>query len=101
GGGVLWMDLIKKAFGEGLTPPAITGYTQLGVAGTLSIGGLGAMTSNTVVSQADQVQRLQVVTGAGDLVDCSPTENADLFNAMCAGQGQCGVIVRATVNMVP
>ncbi|MFU8855073.1 FAD-binding protein [Micromonospora sp. SL1-18] len=100
-GGVLWMDLIKAAYGAGLTPAVITGYTQLGIAGTLSIGGLGAITSNRLVSQVDQIQQLQVVTGTGDLVTCSMTENTDLFLAMCAGQGQCGVITRAVVNMIP
>ncbi len=100
-GGVLWMDLIKSAFTKGLTPAAITGYTQLGVAGTLSIGGLNAITSNRLVGQVDQLQKLEVVTGTGELVECSPTQNSDLFNAMCAGQGQCGVITRATVNMIP
>jgi FAD/FMN-containing dehydrogenase len=100
-GGVLWMDLIKEAFDVGLTPAVITGYTQLGIAGTLSVGGLGAIASNRLVSQVDQVQQLQVVTGTGELVECSMTENTDLFLAMCAGQGQCGVITRATVNMIP
>lgn len=99
--GVLWYDLIGAAFEHGLTPPSITGYTQLGVAGTLSIGGLGAATTNREVAQAASVRKLQVVTGAGDLVECSPTRNSRLFKAMLAGQGQCGVIVRATVGLVP
>ncbi|NUU22234.1 MAG: FAD-binding protein [Streptomycetaceae bacterium] len=99
--GVLWYDLIAAAFPYGLTPPAITGYTQLGVGGTLSIGGLNAATSNVRVPQAATVRSLQVVTGAGDLVDCSPTRNSGLFKAMLAGQGQCGVITRATVDLIP
>ncbi|HSA51337.1 MAG TPA: FAD-binding protein, partial [Yinghuangia sp.] len=99
--GVTWYDLIAAAFEHGLTPPSITGYTQLGVAGTLSIGGLDAATSNLRGPQAAAVQKLQVVTGAGDLVECSPTRNSGLFKAMLAGQGQCGVITRATVDLIP
>ncbi|NRO98427.1 FAD-binding protein [Paraburkholderia sp. NMBU_R16] len=100
-GGVLWMDLIKAAFAQGVTPASITGYTQLGVAGTLSIGGLNAMTSNRDVWQVNHVAALQAVTGNGDIVRCSAGENTDLFNALRAGLGQCGVITRATVEMVP
>ncbi|NUU25315.1 MAG: FAD-binding protein, partial [Streptomycetaceae bacterium] len=99
--GVLWYDLIAAAYQHGLTPPAITGYTKLGVAGTLSIGGLGVATSNLRVPQAGSVRKLQVVTGAGDLVECSPTQNSGLFKAMLAGHGQCGVITRVTVDLVP
>jgi FAD/FMN-containing dehydrogenase len=101
GAGVLWYDLIGAAFQKGLTPPAITGYTRLGVAGTLSIGGLNAATSNIRVPQTATVQKLQVVTGAGDLVECSRTRNTGLFKAMLAGQGQCGIITRVTVDLIP
>lgn len=99
--GVLWMDLIKAAYPLGLTPATVTGYTQLGIAGTLSIGGIASTTSNRLLPQVDQIQKLEAVTGAGDIVQCSPVENRDLFSAMCAGLGQCGVITRVTVNMIP
>jgi cytokinin dehydrogenase len=42
-----------------------------------------------------------VVTGEGDLVTCSPTRHVDLFEAVLAGLGQCAVIVRAKVRLVP
>ncbi|WP_436777415.1 FAD-binding protein [Yinghuangia sp. YIM S09857] len=99
--GVQWYDLIGAAFRQGLTPASITGYTQLGVAGTLSIGGLGVATTNLAVPQAAMVKKMQVVTGAGDLVVCSRTRNSGLFKAMLAGQGQCGVITRVTIDLVP
>src|SRR5262249_39575621 len=38
--GVLWRDLITAAYTQGLTPPVITGYTGLSIAGTLSVGGI-------------------------------------------------------------
>ncbi|CAN7562554.1 FAD-binding protein [Trinickia sp. LjRoot230] len=100
-GGVQWMDLIKAAYAQGVTPASITGYTQLGVAGTLSIGGLNAISSNRNVWQVDHVKQLQVVTGVGDVVQCSSSQNVDLFDAMRAGLGQCGLIARATVEMIP
>lgn len=99
--GVLWMDLIKAAYPLGLTPATVTGYTQLGIAGTLSIGGIASTTSNRLLPQVNQIQQLEVVTGTGDIVHCSPSKNSELFSAMCAGLGQCGVITRATVNMIP
>lgn len=99
--GVQWYDLIGEAFQHGLTPAAITGYTQLGVGGTLSIGGIGAISSNVAVPQSAMVQKMQVVTGAGDLVECSRTRNSGLFKAMLAGQGQCGVITRVTIDLIP
>src|SRR5207253_2020811 len=40
--GVLWRELIVAAYDQGLTPPVITGYTALSIAGTLSVGGISA-----------------------------------------------------------
>jgi len=49
----------------------------------------------------DNVLELQVVTGSGSLETCSREQNRDLFEAVLAGLGQCGIIVRATVRLVP
>src|SRR5919197_585630 len=47
------------------------------------------------------VTELQVVTGAGESVLCSPTRHPDLFHAVLAGLGQCAVVVAATLRLLP
>jgi cytokinin dehydrogenase len=42
-----------------------------------------------------------VVTGTGERAICSPTRRPDLFHAVLAGLGQCAVVVRATLRLVP
>jgi FAD/FMN-containing dehydrogenase len=97
--GVLWRDRVNAAVPQGLTPPLFTTYTGLSVAGTLSVGGFPAM--NTLGLQIDHVGQLDVVTGTGELVTCSPQRHSDLFEVMLGGLGQCGVITRATIDTVP
>lgn len=97
--GVLWRDLVNATVPQGLTPPLFTTYTGLSIAGTLSVGGFPAM--NDMGVQIDHVSELQVVTGTGELVTCSPNTRSDLFEVMLGGLGQCGVITRATIDLVP
>ena len=97
--GVRWKDLIIAAYQHGLTPPVITGYTNLSIGGTLSVGGISARNANG--AQVDHVQELEVVTGVGNVKRCSASQHSDLFNAVLAGLGQCGVITRAKVDLVP
>lgn len=40
-----------------------------------------------------------MVTGQGDIVRCSESEEPELFEAGLAGQGQCGVIVSAALRL--
>ena len=97
--GVRWKDLIIAAYAQGLTPPVITGYTNLSIGGTLSVGGISARNANG--AQVDHVQELEVVTGVGNVRRCSATQHSDLFNATLAGLGQCGVITRVKMNLIP
>ncbi|MFD2691096.1 FAD-binding protein [Streptomyces phyllanthi] len=99
--GVLWKDLIEAAYQQGLRPASITSYTKTTVGGTLSMGGIGMMSAYRAGAQVDHARQLQVVTGDGLLVQCSSTQNSELFEAALAGLGQCGVITRATVDLVP
>jgi FAD/FMN-containing dehydrogenase len=97
--GALWKDLTEQAFGHGLTPPVLTGFLGLSIGGTLSVGGISG--GNVHGAQVDHVRDLTVVTGSGELVHCSEHDNRQLFEAVLAGLGQCAIIVRATVELVP
>lgn len=97
--GATWKSLLQASVPLGLTPPALTGYTNLSIAGTLSVGGVS--TTNDQGAQVDRVQALEVVTGTGRRVWCSSHRHPDLFSAVLAGLGQCGIITRAVVDLVP
>ncbi|MFD0560619.1 FAD-binding protein [Kitasatospora saccharophila] len=99
-GGVLWTELMTAAFARGLTPPLFTGYTELTIAGTLSVGGASPGAGSRGL-QIDHVQELEVVTGRGEVLVCSADRHADLFKAALGGLGQCGIIVRAKLDLVP
>jgi cytokinin dehydrogenase len=98
--GVLLRTLVLTGAAQGVTPPALPDYQGLSVGGVLSLGGFdgGPMPHGAMI---DNVRELRVVTGEGDLVTCSPTRRRRLFRAVLGGLGQCGVIVRATLRMVP
>jgi len=99
GAGAKWSDVAKAALAHGLTPPVLTDYLELSVGGTLSVGGLGGQTHQHG-AQVDNVAELHVVTGAGELLRCSPVLHRDLFQAVLAGLGQCAVVVGATLRLV-
>jgi len=97
--GLLWSAVVERALELKRTPPVLTDLLELTVGGTLSLGGLSGNSFRHGL-QADNVLELQVVTGEGKLVRCSPASNRELFDAVLAGLGQCGIIVRATLKLV-
>jgi FAD/FMN-containing dehydrogenase len=99
GAGLRWRELVAATVPLGLTPPVLTGYLGLSIGGTLSVGGISS--GNSRGAQVDRVRELEVVTGEGDIVRCSEHRHRDLFEAVLAGLGQCGIITRAVVDLVP
>ena len=98
--GVTWRALLDATLARGLMPPTLTDYQDLSVGGTLSVGGIGGAQLHHG-AQVDNVVALDVVTGTGRRVRCSRTRAPLLFDAVLAGRGQCGVIVRAVLNLIP
>ncbi|CAM3859950.1 FAD-binding protein [Nocardiopsis rhodophaea] len=98
--GARWSDVLAATLAHGRTPPVLTDYLGLSVGGTLSVGGLGGA-AHRYGAQVDTVQELEVVTGAGTRVVCSPGRRPDLFHAVLGGLGQCAIITRATVALAP
>jgi FAD/FMN-containing dehydrogenase len=100
--GVLWSAVLDAALPKGLTPRMVPGtcLELLTVGGTLNAGGIGNM-SPRHGALVDNVTDLDVVTGDGRLVTCSPEHESELFEMVLAGQGQCGVILRASLPLIP
>lgn len=97
--GLTWRQLVEEIVPQGLTPPVLTGYINLTIGGTLSVGGVSSTNDEGV--QVDRVQALQVVTGDGEVEWCSERRNRTLFEAVLAGLGQCAIIVKAVIDLVP
>jgi cytokinin dehydrogenase len=98
--GVLWSELFDAVAPMGLTPPVLTDYMHLSVGGTLSVGGIGGATGR-FGTQADNVIALRVLTGETDRINCSRRFRPELFHGVLAGLGQCALILRAHLRLVP
>jgi cytokinin dehydrogenase len=85
--GAKWSELLARTLARGKTPPVLTDYLELSVGGTLAVGGVGG-TSMSLGVQTDHVLQLEVVTGDGELVTCSATRNADLFDPSVPASGR-------------
>ncbi|CAL9756951.1 unnamed protein product [Musa acuminata subsp. burmannicoides] len=95
-GGALWIELLHESLKHGLAPRSWTDYLYLSVGGTLSIGGISGQTFK-YGPQISNVLQLDVVTGKGKLVTCTPTKSPELFFAVLGGLGQFGIITRARI----
>jgi len=100
GAGATWGEVLAATLREGTTPPVLPDYLGLSVGGTLVVGGVGD-TSWRSGLLSDNVIAMEVVTGTGELLTCSATEHADLFDAVRAGLGQVAVITAATIRLTP
>lgn len=99
-GGELWIDVLKATLREGLAPRSWTDYLYLSIGGTLSNAGVGGQTF-LFGPEISNVLQLDVVTGTGQSVKCSPTQNADLFHGVLGGLGQFGIITSARIILEP
>ncbi|EPS70139.1 hypothetical protein M569_04624, partial [Genlisea aurea] len=100
GGDRTWDEVLRAAVREGVAPGSWTDYLHLSVGGTLSNGGISGQ-SFRYGPQISNVLEMDVITGNGELVTCSPERNSDLFYAVLGGLGQFGIITRARIPVQP
>ncbi|KAL5543645.1 hypothetical protein UlMin_007429 [Ulmus minor] len=97
-GGELWINILHETLKHGLAPKSWTDYLHLTVGGTLSNAGISGQAFRHG-PQISNVHQLEVVTGKGDIVNCSKEENGDLFHGVLGGLGQFGIITRARISL--
>jgi len=98
--GIFWHSLAEVLRRQNLDYLSAPLNLTASVGGTLGVGGIDVNSARLGCS-ADQAVAVQVVTPTGDIVECSDTENPELFQRVILGYGQFGVITEATLKVRP
>lgn len=100
GGGATWVPVLEAAGEHGLAP--LVGSTpHVGVAGYTLGGGFGWLGRKHGLA-VDTVRALRVVLADGQVTTASPTEEPELFWALCGTSGSSlGVVVELTIQLAP
>ncbi|XP_072997319.1 cytokinin dehydrogenase 9-like [Typha latifolia] len=99
-GGDLWINVLHESLKHGLAPKSWTDYLHLTVGGTLSNAGISGQAFHHG-PQISNIYQLEIITGKGDVHNCSAEQNSDLFYAVLGGLGQFGIITRARIALEP
>lgn len=96
--GVLLSDILATFVPRGFFPPVVPGTKFVTVGGMIAadvhgknhhrVGGFGGF-----------VERLRLLLPSGEILECSPTLNADAFHATTGGMGLTGTILDATIAL--
>ena len=75
-----------------------TSYVTLGGAIASDVHGKNHHLSGTF---GQHVTSLNILLGSGEVVTTSPQQHTDLFHATCGGMGLTGIIISATIQLLP
>lgn len=98
-GGTKWGDVLEQAQAFGLAP-LLGSSPDVGAVGYTLGGGMGWLARRYGLS-TDSVNRFELVTAEGELVNASASENPDLFWALRGGGGNFGVVTGMEIRLYP
>ena len=95
--GIRWSQVIARIDPLGFSPMVMQSNNDFGVAATFCVNAHGWPVRKGPMGST--VRRLKMVLADGELVTCSPEENAELFNLAMGGYGLVGAITEIEVDM--
>lgn len=99
-GGTTWQQVLPAAQQHGLAP-LMGSAPHIGTVGYALGGGFGWLARPHGLA-VDNIRSLVVVTADGDVVTTSPTQEPELFWALCGTAGSAlGVVVEMTIALAP
>ncbi|MEK9685482.1 MAG: FAD-binding oxidoreductase [Rhodospirillaceae bacterium] len=98
--GITLREILKVIVPSGWFLPVTPGtsYVTLGGAIASDVHGKNHHIAGTF---GQHVKSLSMLLGTGEVVTTSPQHHADLFHATCGGMGLTGIIISATIQLLP
>src|SRR6516164_9831116 len=94
-----WWDVIRILDARGFSPAVMQSNSDFGVGSTFCVNAHGWPVPHGPFGST--VKAIRMVLADGTLVQCSRTENAELFSLAMGGYGLFGIIVDLDVEMTP
>jgi len=94
-----WWDVIAALDAKGFSPAVMQSNSDFGVGSTFCVNAHGWPVPYGPFGST--VKSIRILLADGTLVQCSRTENAELFGLAMGGYGLFGIIVDLEVEMVP
>jgi FAD/FMN-containing dehydrogenase len=94
-----WWDVIRILDARGFSPAVMQSNSDFGVGSTFCVNAHGWPVPHGPFGST--VKAIRMVLADGTLVQCSRTENAELFSLAMGGYGLFGIIVDLDVEMMP
>jgi len=105
--GVLWCeagnslsDILRLFVPRGWFLPVTPGTQFVTVGGAIA-SDVHGKNHHVAGCFGEHVESLDVLTGDGAVIRCSPEERSDLFHATCGGMGLTGMILSAAIRLKP
>lgn len=98
--GVILSDLLDVIVPKGWFLPVTPGTKLITVGGAIA-SDVHGKSQHKAGNFSDHLLDLELMLADGRIVKCSKAENADLFWTTCGGMGLTGVILNATIALIP
>ncbi|MDM8529777.1 FAD-binding oxidoreductase [Anaerolineales bacterium HSG25] len=98
--GVLLSELLDVTVPKGWFLPVTPGTKLITVGGAIA-SDVHGKSQHKAGNFSDHIVSMDIMLTDGSIVTCSPTENEALFWTTCGGMGLTGVILQATMRLLP
>jgi len=99
GSGALWSEIIPYLDIHGKSVSLMQSNNSFSVGGSISVNCHGWQPNSPPI--ASTVESFRLINSDGEILNCSRTENAELFSLVLGGYGLFGVILDVKLKVVP
>ena len=98
--GVILADILEVIVPAGWFLPVTPGTKLITVGGAIA-SDVHGKSQHKAGNFSDHVLEMEVMLADGTIISCSKVENADLFWTTCGGMGLTGVVLKASLRLIP
>lgn len=98
GSGALWEDALRFLESHGKSVAIMQAFSSFSIGGSISVNGHGWQKDLPPISHS--ILSFTLMTENGKIVNCSRTENAELFKLVIGGYGLFGIIMDIKLSVV-